>query len=74
MIYRAVPQLVAAVLAITSFHVQVVNRVSSGYPLWYMYLALRALTDGKGARSAVRDMVMYALVQGVNFAAFLPPA
>jgi phosphatidylinositol glycan class V len=36
----ALPQLVFTLLAFTSFHVQIVNRVSSGYALWYMTLAI----------------------------------
>jgi phosphatidylinositol glycan class V len=70
----ALPQLAVAALAITSFHVQIVNRISSGYPLWYMHLARGVVADGKGARRGVRAMVVYALVQGALFAAFLPPA
>jgi GPI mannosyltransferase 2 len=70
----ALPQLAVAVLAVTSFHVQIVNRISSGYPLWYMYLARGVVADEKGARRTVRAMVMYGLVQSALFAAFLPPA
>lgn len=74
----ALPQLTLAVLALTSFHVQIITRISSGYPLWYLVLA-REITDGgaNGTRFAkwtVRWMVMYALIQGVLFASFLPPA
>lgn len=36
----AVPQLVLAVLAATSFHVQIINRISSGYAVWYIVLAM----------------------------------
>jgi phosphatidylinositol glycan class V len=36
----ALPQLAFTLLALTSFHVQIVNRVSSGYALWYMVLAI----------------------------------
>jgi hypothetical protein len=35
----ALPQLVLAALAATTFHVQIVNRIASGYPLWYIFLA-----------------------------------
>lgn len=74
----ALPQLTLAVLALTSFHVQIITRISSGYPLWYLVLA-REITDSdsKGTRFAkwtVRWMVMYALIQCVLFASFLPPA
>jgi phosphatidylinositol glycan class V len=40
----AVPQLVLAVLAFTSFHVQIINRISSGYLVWSLVLAI-ALQD-----------------------------
>jgi len=36
----ALSQLVLAVLALTSFHVQIVNRISSGYVVWYLVLAI----------------------------------
>ena len=36
----ALPQLVLAAMATTSFHVQIVNRISSGYPLCYIVLAI----------------------------------
>jgi phosphatidylinositol glycan class V len=36
----ALPQLVLATLAMFNFHVQIVNRISSGYPLWYLVLAI----------------------------------
>ncbi|EEQ33560.1 GPI mannosyltransferase 2 [Microsporum canis CBS 113480] len=35
----ALPQVVLAVLAVTHYHIQIVNRISSGYPLWYWFLA-----------------------------------
>ncbi|KAF2400936.1 hypothetical protein EJ06DRAFT_476197, partial [Trichodelitschia bisporula] len=76
----ALPQLVLAILALTSFHVQVITRLSSGYPLWYLFLAtviLQRSTEAKGASWAswtVKWMIMYGLIQGALFAAFLPPA
>lgn len=36
----AAPQIVLAILAATSFHVQIINRISSGYPIWYIVLAI----------------------------------
>lgn len=36
----ALPQLVLVALAATSFHCQIINRLSSGYPLWYFILAV----------------------------------
>ncbi|RMX77082.1 hypothetical protein D0869_10152 [Hortaea werneckii] len=36
----AVPQLILVVMAGTSFHVQILNRISSGYVVWYFMLAV----------------------------------
>jgi len=77
------PQLVLAIAATTSFHVQIINRISSGYPIWYMtvaqWLTTRETvqsTDKKATTSqlVVRGMIVYSIVQGVLFAGFLPPA
>jgi phosphatidylinositol glycan class V len=84
----AVPQIILAVMATTSFHVQIINRISSGCALWYVVLAV--LVDGgnepkvhqqgllgllRGRKEVlVRAMVGYAVVQGGLYAAFLPPA
>ena len=80
----AVPQILLALLAATNFHVQIINRISSGYPLWYLVLAVALLAaDGrKSQRIAqkshiewlIKGMVVYALVQAALFASFLPPA
>ncbi|KAI5362258.1 Putative GPI mannosyltransferase 2 [Septoria linicola] len=84
----ALPQVVLAVLAFTSFHVQIINRISSGYPVWYILLAIaiRANTSemrlGVGALNFLqsnaellaRTCVIYAIVQGGLYASFLPPA
>ncbi|KAF2188463.1 glycosyltransferase family 76 protein [Zopfia rhizophila CBS 207.26] len=75
----ALPQIVLALAAMTSFHVQVINRLSSGYPIWYIALANWVVSrrDGTGkveSQWAIRGIVMYALVQGMLFANFLPPA
>lgn len=35
----ALPQILLALLAFTTFHVQIVNRIATGYPLWYIVLA-----------------------------------
>ena len=43
----ALPQVALAVLAFTNFHVQIINRLSSGYPLWYVVLAI-AITTTEG--------------------------
>lgn len=39
----ALPQVALAVLAASSFHVQIINRISSGYPVWYILLAMGVL-------------------------------
>ncbi|KAJ5107979.1 hypothetical protein N7456_004654 [Penicillium angulare] len=77
----AVTQGLLAVLALTSYHIQILNRISSGYPLWYWYLVsigLEGLQDPrKSHRSlalAAQAMVAYALIQGVLYGSFLPPA
>ncbi len=81
----AMPQLVLAMAALTIYHVQIINRLSSGYPLWYIWLA-SMITDMEGheninpvkGRAAALFMVslsaMYAMIQGGLFASFLPPA
>lgn len=86
----ALPQLVLAVLALTTFHVQIINRISSGYPVWYIVLAVAVhAEDSKmaaqkhGALLAwpsrnstwiARIMAVYAIVQGGLYASFMPPA
>ncbi|KAL2798406.1 GPI mannosyltransferase 2 [Aspergillus keveii] len=79
----AIAQFILTVMAVTSYHVQIVNRISSGYPLWYWYLVWRALGTSDTTQSAknrtqilfvVQLMVAYALVQAVLFGSFLPPA
>jgi phosphatidylinositol glycan class V len=72
----AAAQLVLALLTFTTSHVQIIPRISSGYPLWYLWLAKQLTTqEGKvvGGR-IVTFMVIYAAVQGALFASFLPPA
>ncbi|MCJ1470013.1 ER membrane glycoprotein subunit of the GPI transamidase complex-like protein [Pseudocyphellaria aurata] len=79
----AIVQMILAVLSLTSYHVQIITRLSSGYPVWYWWLASmivenRALhmlgREWNGARLVVRWMVVYAFIQGGLFASFLPPA
>ncbi|KAL5118517.1 ER membrane glycoprotein subunit of the GPI transamidase complex-like protein [Pleosporales sp. CAS-2024a] len=78
----ALPQLVLSIAAITSFHVQIVNRIASGYPTWYMMVATWLVDDSsrlnktpqKPSRWIVRGMLTYAIAQGMLFANFLPPA
>lgn len=82
MLFRlAVPQGLLAALALTSYHVQIVNRISSGYPVWYWYLVcigLESLQDprksSRGLDFAAQAMIAYALIQGVLYGSFLPPA
>jgi phosphatidylinositol glycan class V len=79
----AVPQGLLAIMALTSYHVQIINRISSGYPLWYWWLVSTAMDGLQGPRKsqsrslfsvATQAMVGYALIQGVLFGSFLPPA
>ena len=44
----ALPQLILAATAATSFHVQIINRISSGYPVWYILLAIAMCTSSTG--------------------------
>jgi phosphatidylinositol glycan class V len=39
----ALPQIVLASMAFTSFHVQIITRLSAGYPLWYLVLSSEVL-------------------------------
>ena len=77
------PQALLAILALTTYHVQIITRLSSGYPVWYWWLASMILGDRKilifgkylsPAKLTVRWMVCYALIQCGLFASFLPPA
>ncbi|RYP31536.1 hypothetical protein DL767_005714 [Monosporascus sp. MG133] len=72
----ALSQLVLAALAITNYHVQIITRLSSGYPLWYFWLAgmLGSPTNSAFGSKVVVFIVMYATIQGALFASFLPPA
>lgn len=79
----AVPQMILAILALTTYHVQIITRISSGYPVWYWWLTSMILDcrefDFLGKKWSVAEgiskwMVLYALIQGGLFASFLPPA
>lgn len=79
----ALPQLVLAIMAIVSYHVQIITRLSSGCMVWYWWVAYQILAGGVAeqgktgrdwAKWVVRWMVVYGVVQGVLFAGFLPPA
>ena len=78
-----IPQVILAILALSTYHVQIINRLSSGYPVWYWWLASimvndrAVISESKKQRStsaAVRGIIMYAIIQAALFAAFLPPA
>ncbi|KAK4200843.1 GPI mannosyltransferase 2 [Triangularia verruculosa] len=70
----AVAQVVLAVLAIAMYHVQIITRISSGYPLWYWWVAGSLIRGEKMGGYIVKFMILYALIQGVLFTSFLPPA
>lgn len=70
----AAAQVVLAVLAATTYHVQIIARISSGYPVWYWWLAGSLIRGEKSGSRIVMFMVMYASIQGALFASFLPPA
>lgn len=81
----ALPQLLLAVLALSVFHVQVITRIASGYPVVYIWAALiieKEVEEGAVGtvkrwglgRVIVGFCVVYAVVQGGLFASFMPPA
>ncbi|KAK0708276.1 GPI mannosyltransferase 2, partial [Lasiosphaeris hirsuta] len=70
----AAAQVLLAGLAVTMYHVQIITRISSGYPLWYWWLAGMLIRGERLGRGITMFMVIYASVQGVLFASFLPPA
>ncbi|RMY35001.1 hypothetical protein D0866_04895 [Hortaea werneckii] len=49
----AVPQLILVVMAGTSFHVQILNRISSGYVVWYFMLAVWIYLESDGSETVV---------------------
>nr|OQO23223.1 hypothetical protein B0A51_10408 [Rachicladosporium sp. CCFEE 5018] len=57
----ALPQLLLAVLALSSSHVQIVNRISSGYPLWYVMLAMAVHVDADPSAGKNYTVGRYAL-------------
>lgn len=69
-------QVLLVVMAFTSYHVQIITRLSSGYPAWYWWLAacLRSPKTRAMGSGLVVFMIMYASIQAVLFASFLPPA
>lgn len=79
----ALPQAALALLAITSYHVQIITRLASAYPLWHWYLASFVQDEAKGGRVRpgwmsstliLRGVMLYGMIQASLFASFLPPA
>ncbi|PFH56933.1 hypothetical protein XA68_15746 [Ophiocordyceps unilateralis] len=72
----AAVQTLVAVLAITHYHVQIISRLSSGFPVWYWWVAgfIKDRPTQSRGRAMVVFMVMYAGIQAGLFACFLPPA
>ncbi|GAB7350441.1 hypothetical protein MBLNU459_g1048t1 [Dothideomycetes sp. NU459] len=52
-------EILLAGLDLTNFHVQIINRISTGYPIWYLVIAImttsRALPAGKQTPSGTQD-------------------
>ncbi|RMY89391.1 hypothetical protein D0861_04285 [Hortaea werneckii] len=48
-----VPQLILVIMAVTSFHVQILNRISSGYVVWYFMLAVRIHIESDASETLV---------------------
>ncbi|KAK5999748.1 hypothetical protein QM012_005154 [Aureobasidium pullulans] len=46
----ALPQILLALLAFTTFHVQIVNRIATGYPIWYIVLAAAIVSPNTPAQ------------------------
>lgn len=76
----AFPQILLACMAIFSYHVQIITRLSSGCIVWYWWVAYRMssgvrVEEGTDwSKWVVRYMVVYGVVQSVLFSGFLPPA
>jgi GPI mannosyltransferase 2 len=86
----AAPQLVLAILALTSYHVQIITRISSGYCIWYFWFAYSLIVSTEEGLKPKADkmnswklgrstkmvtyIVVYAAVQAGLFSSFLPPA
>jgi phosphatidylinositol glycan class V len=75
----AIMQLLLTGMAIIAYHVQIITRLSSGCVVWYWWIAVKIMDEGRqtvpGLSSWIlKWMVMYSLIQGVLFAGFLPPA
>lgn len=61
----SLPQAVLAVLTLTNFHVQIINRISSGYPMWYIFLAImftsRSTATAEAGSSTTRALPLNTL-------------
>ena len=80
------PQLILAILDLTTSHVQIVSRISSGYAVWYWWMAAMIFWDSPltrktgvwstaiAPRTLITFSIMYAIIQGGLYASFLPPA
>lgn len=69
-------QVLLVILTLTSYHVQIITRLSSGYPVWYWWVAacLKSPKTRSMGSGLVVFVTMYASIQAVLFASFLPPA
>jgi phosphatidylinositol glycan class V len=69
-------QVLLVILTLTSYHVQIITRLSSGYPVWYWWVAacLKSPKTRSVGSGLVVFVTMYASIQAVLFASFLPPA
>lgn len=56
-IQLAVPQIILAAMATTSFHVQIINRISSGCALWYIVLAVLVAAGKDGLELAPQGLL-----------------
>lgn len=79
----ALMQAILGSMTLLNAHVQIITRISSGYPLWYLWLALAISGEEKSSLALsrairpgtiVRWMVLYGVIQAGLFASFLPPA
>ena len=72
----AASQAILALINLTTSHVQIVTRLASGYPVWYWWIASSLCDDKRKSRgqAVVIFMIMYAGIQAVLYASFLPPA
>lgn len=61
-------------MATLNHHVQIITRISSGYPVWYWWAADRVVRGDVWGKRVVVFTVMYAGIQGALFTSFLPPA